>query len=330
MLRNAYCNKHIQWVAPAGMRRYKSFHQNVKNLVMKFLITQIISWKWPIDIRMGIVDHLDKEFQALADNDLHKIHHSFKRFEVIVRDVGADAVKVASVHHTLLLIWTVSRSFTHNTIMDAVMNPCSECFNILDDHPHCKAECAKQLSLKDSKYAKLKLEYQQAHKKLKQLESENSELQAELKRTRQLACTLQCEIQSLVENCTTGLAKMYPYMEAPTCYLSQSLQPRNNETMLAELLRVEKAICARYKAKADTVDALQRELAAFKAKAAAKPKRHDVVFNLNLMSRNVYPMHPLSNEELDAQGRFPGTTSRWACTDLEFDPCIAIPFIEFE
>lgn len=186
------------------------------------------------------------------------------------------------------------------------MNHCNECSDGLNDHPKCKAECNTMLAMKDSAYAKLKLEYQLLSKKLKQMEHENKTLTTELKQTKQLACTLQCEVQTLVENCTADLARAYPYMEASTPYISQSLQPRNNETMLAELLRVEKAICARYKAKADTVDSLQRELAAFKAKSSAN-KRHDMVFNFNVKGRKLYPLDPLSPAEIDAQGRIPRT-----------------------
>lgn len=172
----------------------------------------------------------------------------------------------------------------------------------LDKHPKCKEECKTLLAMKDSAYAKLKLEYRMATKKLKDVEQENKALTAELRQTKRLACNLQCELQSLVEKCATDLASSYPYMGEPTNYISQSLQPRNNETMLAELLRVEKAICARYKAKADMVDGLERELAAFRAKSSTA-KRHDLVFNLNVKGRRDYPIHLLTAAEIDEQGR---------------------------
>ena len=177
---------------------------------------------------------------------------------------------------------------------------CGTSSEILNNHPTCKAECNKLLAMKDSAYAKLKLECRIATKKLKKLGQENKALSAELRKMRHVTCTLQCEVQSLVEKCTTDLTT-YPYMEEPSTYICQSLQPRNNETMLAELLRVENDICARYKAKAaDIVDRLERELVAFKAQAASK--RHDMIFNVNVKGRHSYPIENLTPAELDAQG----------------------------
>lgn len=182
------------------------------------------------------------------------------------------------------------------------MSSCGINSGVLNNHPACKAECNALLAMKDSTYAKLKLECKIATKKLKELEQENKALSAELRQTKRLACTLQCDIQSLLEKCTTDLTTSYPYMGEPTPYISQSLQPRNNETMLAELLRVEKAICARYKAKADKVDSLERELAAFRAQSSAS-KRHDMVFNFNVKGKGDHPPDPLTPAEIDEQGR---------------------------
>ena len=191
---------------------------------------------------------------------------------------------------------------------------------VLSTHPECKAECETLVAMKDSEYAKLKLECKLATKRLKDLEEENKALSRELRQAKRLACTLQCEVQSLVEKCTADLTSTYPYMDEPATYISQSLQPRNNETMLAELLRVEKAICARYKAKADTVDRLEKELAACKAQCSTS-RRHDMVFNFNVQAKRdpPPPAEPLTDAELQ-ESHHPSPTSASAQELAGTDP----------
>lgn len=145
--------------------------------------------------------------------------------------------------------------------------------------------------MKTSEHNKLKLEIQKLQNKLEEIESSHKAICKDLINKNLLVCKLQCDIQSLVDKTSSNVEVTCPY-------ISQGLSTKTTEGTLAELLRVQKAISAMYKARADRADSLQRQLDHLKSKLGRK---FDMTFNLQVKVRHRCAAEELTAEEVVAQ-----------------------------